>query len=103
MQRFYAEVIGLELMRRFEDSAFFKIADGYAGHTQILALFDRSKQAGYTGIDAAKTTIDHLAFAIALADFEAERDRLEQLGLEVRTTTHGWVKWRSLYVPDPGR
>jgi catechol-2,3-dioxygenase len=40
-QAFYADVIGLELMRRFEHSAFFRIADGYAGHTAILALFDR--------------------------------------------------------------
>ena len=41
MQRFYQEVIGLTLMKRFENAAFFKIADGHAGHTQILALFDR--------------------------------------------------------------
>ena len=44
MQAFYQDVIGLELMRRFPDAAFFKIADGYGGHTQILALFDRSSQ-----------------------------------------------------------
>ena len=101
MQAFYQEVIGLELMRRFPESAFFKIAEGYAGHTQILALFDRSRQAGYSGVEAAKSTVDHLAFTIALADFESERRRLEALGQSVTTTTHGWVKWRSLYVRDP--
>ncbi len=36
-QAFYAEVIGLQLMRRFEQAAFFRIADGYAGHTAVLA------------------------------------------------------------------
>jgi len=101
MQAFYEEVIGLELMRQFPSSAFFKIADGYKGHTQILALFDRSHQEGYKGIDASRTTIDHLAFAISLNDYESELKRLQGLGQTVTTTTHGWVKWRSLYVRDP--
>ena len=61
MQRFYEEVIGLELMRRFDYSAFFKVTDGYAGHTQVLALFDRSKQPGYSGIITEKSTIDHIS------------------------------------------
>ena len=26
---------------------------------------------------------------------------LEDLGCEVRTAYHKWVKWRSLYVTDP--
>jgi catechol 2,3-dioxygenase-like lactoylglutathione lyase family enzyme len=43
MQRFYEQVIGLPLMTRVPDCAFFKIADGYGGHTQVLALFDRSR------------------------------------------------------------
>jgi len=101
MQRFYESVIGLELMKRFETSAFFKIAEGYQGHTQILALFDRAGTPGYTGLDAARTTVDHIAFTIALADFWPEVARLEALGQSVSTTTHAWVQWRSLYVTDP--
>jgi catechol 2,3-dioxygenase-like lactoylglutathione lyase family enzyme len=38
MQRFYEEVIGLELIKRFDNAAFLKLADGYDGHTQVLAL-----------------------------------------------------------------
>lgn len=101
MQHFYEQIIGLPLMRRFEKSAFFKIADGIEGHTQILALFDRAHTPAYTGLDATKTTVDHIAFAISLADFEPERRRLEAAGLNVATSEHAWVKWRSLYVPDP--
>jgi catechol 2,3-dioxygenase-like lactoylglutathione lyase family enzyme len=101
MQKFYEEVIGLELLKRFENAAFFKIADGYGGHTQVLALFDRSGQPGYSGFNRETTTVDHIAFEIALADFEAERTRLERLGLAVTTTEHAWVHWRSLYVTDP--
>jgi len=95
-QAFYAGVFGLELLRRFADSAFFRISDGYAGHTAILALFDRSVM-----VDRAHSTVDHIAFTIALADYEPEKQRLEGLGLTVRTATHEWVHWRSLYVTDP--
>ncbi|HLI50996.1 MAG TPA: VOC family protein [Thermomicrobiaceae bacterium] len=101
MQDFYQRVIGLELMRRFPGSAFFRIAPGVAGHTQVLALFDRNDEPSYRGLDAATTTVDHLAFEIALDEYEPELARLRALGLNVTTTTHAWVHWRSLYVDDP--
>jgi len=101
MQHFYELVIGLPLIIRFPSSAFFKIADGYGGHTQVLALFDRSESPGYRGLDAATSTIDHIAFEIPLADFADELKRLKGLGLHVETAEHPWVHWRSLYVNDP--
>lgn len=101
MQRFYADVVGLELLRRFDDSVFFRIADGYAGHTQILALFDRSSRPGYSGVQSEKSTIDHIAFEIHLADFEKEKARLEGRGIPVKTAEHTWVHWRSIYIKDP--
>lgn len=100
-QAFYEDKIGLKLMRRFDDSAFFKIADGYAAHTQILALFYRAAEANYTAPNQAHTTVDHIAFTIDVADFDSEKERLEALGIPTRTSTHGWVQWRSLYVNDP--
>jgi catechol-2,3-dioxygenase len=101
MVRFYKEIVGLQLMRRTEKGAFFRIAEGYGGHTQVLALFDRSGNPGYTGLDAATSTVDHIAFEIDLADYESEKARLESLGLTVTTVEHGWVHWRSLYTKDP--
>ena len=101
MQRFYQEVVGLELLGRFDHAAFFRIADGYGGHTQVLALFDRSGEAGYRGLDPGRTTVDHLAFEIAEDDYEVEKARLERLGVRVNTAEHAWVRWRSLYVDDP--
>ena len=73
MQRFYAEVIGLPLMTRDHNCAFFKIAEGYGAHRAPVIA----------GRNAATSTIDHIAFAIPLADFADERKRLEALGLEV--------------------
>lgn len=101
MQAFYAEVIGLELMRRWDNAAFFRIAAGYGGHTQVLALFDRSGKADYRGVSSEQTTIDHIAFEIDLIDFDAEKARIEKLGHHVTTVTHAWVHWRSLYLLDP--
>jgi len=101
MQKFYEEVIGLPLMTRVANCAFCKSADGYGDHTQVLALFDRSESPGYRGTDAATSTIDHVAFEIALADFEGEKKRLEARGLSVETAQHAWVHWRSLYINDP--
>jgi catechol 2,3-dioxygenase-like lactoylglutathione lyase family enzyme len=101
MQDFYQHKIGLELLRRADRHAFFRLGDGYGGHTQVLALFDRSADSNYTGLNSAKSTVDHLAFEISLGDYERERRRLTELGLTVTTAEHGWVHWRSLYVDDP--
>ena len=96
MQKFYEEVIGWLLMKRFPNATFFKIANGYGGHTRVLAWFDRSQSSGYRRVDAPTSTIDHIAFEIPLTDFAGERKRLESLGLQVETAEHTWVHWRSL-------
>jgi len=96
MLRFYQDVLGLEVLGEFSNAALLKVADGYGGHTQVVGLFDRSVPVG-----AAHTTVDHIAFTIALADYESERRRLEALGLKVEVKQHDWVKWRSLYFHDP--
>jgi catechol 2,3-dioxygenase-like lactoylglutathione lyase family enzyme len=91
MQRFYEETIGLQLLKSFPHAGFFRIADGYGGHTQVLALFDRSGMPGYGGLSAEKSTVDHVAFEISRSDYEREKDRLEQLGQRVETAEHTWV------------
>ncbi|WP_267642675.1 VOC family protein [Haloarchaeobius amylolyticus] len=101
MTVFYRDVVGLAVLRRFDDCTFFSLREGYGGHTQILALFDRSDEAEYVAPAPARTTVDHFAFTVDLADFEAERDRLESLGVDLDLATHEWVSWRSLYFSDP--
>ena len=95
-ESFYQNVLGLELIKRFDRAAFFRISDGYAGHTTVLALFDREVPVAQT-----RTTVDHIAFAIALEDYSSEKQRLEGLGVSVTTAAHERVQWRSLYIHDP--
>lgn len=103
MTDFYERVVNLELMRRFPAASFFRISAGVDGHTQVLALFDRRGVDGYQPYQPGFRTppLDHLAFGISLADYDRERERLRNFGLDLTETTHGWVGWRSLYVQDP--
>ena len=96
MKRFYEDVLGLEVLGEFAAAVLLRIADDYGGHTQVLGLFDRSVPVG-----PERTTVDHIAFTIALDDYESERKRLEALGLAVEVNDHKSVKWRSLYFHDP--
>lgn len=105
MQKFYEDAVGLEVLRREESLVFFKVAEGYGGHTQNLALFDSTErsflESKSLGIDPGATTLHHIALNVALEDFESEKVRLEGLGLKVEATIHEWLHVRSLYFADP--
>ena len=96
MQKFYEEVVGLEVLRRDENFVFFKIAEGYGGHSQNFALFEASNT-----LNPQESTLHHIALNVALEDFESEKMRLEGLGLKVYATVHEWLHVRSLYFYDP--
>jgi len=105
MHKFYEEVVGLEVLRRDESFVFFKVAEGYGGHTQNLALFDATDrnflENKSLGLNPEATTLHHIALNVALEDFESERMRLEGLGLKVTATVHEWLHVRSMYFSDP--
>lgn len=96
MHKFYEEVVGLEVLRRDENFVFFKVAEGYGGHSQNLALFEASNT-----LNPQESTLHHIALNVALEDFESERMRLEGFGLEIDATVHEWLHVRSLYFYDP--
>ena len=105
MHKFYEEVVGLEVLRRDESFVFFKVAEGYGGHTQNLALFDSTNRGFLENksleLNPEATTLHHIALNVALEDFETERIRLEGLGLKVNATVHEWLHVRSMYFSDP--
>jgi len=105
MEKFYEEVLVLEVLRRDESFVFFKIAEGYGGHSQNLALFDATNrtflETKSLQLSSDQTTLHHIAFNISLEDFESEKRRLERLSLQVRAIEHEWLHVRSLYFSDP--
>ena len=105
MQKFYEEVVGLEVLRRDESFVFFKIAEGYGGYSQNLALFTANNLAFLEPksleLCPEKTTLHHIALNIELEDYESEKSRLDGLGLKVVVTEPAWLHVRSLYFADP--
>jgi catechol 2,3-dioxygenase-like lactoylglutathione lyase family enzyme len=105
MQTFYEEVVGLQVLRRDENFVFFKIAEGYGGHTQNLALFDANERNFLENksnqLVSETSTLHHIALNIDLEDFYEEKKRLEGLGLRVQEDEHSWIHVRSLYFSDP--
>jgi catechol 2,3-dioxygenase-like lactoylglutathione lyase family enzyme len=105
MRKFYEEVVGLEVLRRDESFVFFKVAEGYGGHTQNLALFQAENRFFLENksiqLNPEQTTLHHIALNVALEDFESEKMRLEGLGLKINATVHEWLHVRSLYFADP--
>ena len=109
MVAFYQEVLGLEIVRAYPKHVFLKAGElnsplGRGGHPQLLVLFDRDVR-----LDAELTTLDHVAFEISLDEFEVERARLQERGLElseriwsrVGSGEYAWLRARSLFFDDP--
>jgi catechol-2,3-dioxygenase len=107
MRRFYEQVIGLEVLREFkhsdETAIFFSVGAG----NDHLALFEEKLTDWYTRekspeIDPKLTTLSHFALSISLDDFESEKKRIEQLGIEIaHSNTSSWLHCRMFYFFDP--
>jgi len=107
MRRFYEQVIGLEFLREIDDDngkiVFYAVGAG----NDHMALFEEKWMDWFTRdksplIDPKLTTLSHFAIRIALEDFESEKKRLEQLGIEiVQSNTSRWLHCRMFYFFDP--
>lgn len=100
MTEFYEGVLGLKPIFKNRKHVFLKVAKGYQGHPQVVALFN-SRHDGGASPDIAGTALNHVAFSISKRDFESERARLKKLGVEVHVELHSEPHWRSMYFHDP--
>ncbi|MCY3879016.1 MAG: VOC family protein [Rhodobacteraceae bacterium] len=111
MAAFYGDVIGLERMSGHDSEGivFFHVAEGFAGHTQILALFDKSyvprpglhpigTEAPATG---AASSLHHLAFSLPAHEQEAVMLWYDAKGLPYRVEYFDWIGWRGVFTEDP--
>ncbi|MEM9433301.1 MAG: VOC family protein [Pseudomonadota bacterium] len=111
MVAFYEDVIGLDRMSGTprDGIVFFKIAEGFEGHTSVLALFDKAlsprpglhptaKTAPATG---AGSSLHHIALSLPFAEQDAVIAWYDHLGLPYRIEEFSWVGWRGIFTQDP--
>jgi catechol-2,3-dioxygenase len=101
MTRFYVDVLGLKPIFESEKHVFLKVAEGYEGHPQVVALFNHKEGGDGGKPNVRKTTLHHIAFSISLEDFAKEKKRLRGLGLKINEEHHREPHWRSMYFNDP--
>ncbi|WP_417812439.1 VOC family protein [Thalassospira alkalitolerans] len=110
MVAFYRDVIGLEPINDPENSdiVFFRIAEGFAGHTQVLALFRHDIEgAGNTqaGDEPPATgsgsSLHHLALSLPWDEQDAVIAWYETLNREYHVERFPWIGWRGIFTKDP--
>ena len=106
MARFYADVIGLEpyARRALDDReiVFFKIADGFAGHTAVLALFPRDAPLNaHDGGGHRAGPLHHLALTVPWDEQAAILAWYDGIGQPHRVIDFEWVGWRGVFTQDP--
>jgi catechol 2,3-dioxygenase-like lactoylglutathione lyase family enzyme len=97
---FYQDTLGLERISPPErpNPVFLKAGEGAVGVPQMLVLVQLPADAGPF---QKPRTLHHLALEVAPDDFDAEKARLEGLGLPLRTGQHPVIPSRTLYLDDP--
>ena len=107
MRRFYEQVIALEVLREIKDGNGRIIFYAVGAGNDHMALFEERWMDWFTRdkspqIDPKLTTLSHFALTIELDDFESEKKRIEQLGIEiVHSNTSSWLHCRMFYFFDP--
>jgi len=113
LSRFYQDVLGFRLHNQHPKTkptiVFLRITDldsplGIA-HPQTLALIDPDRHPAARGkFDPPGNrpfSLNHLAFEIDEADYDAEVARLESLGIETTPARFGQVRAKAIFFQDP--
>ena len=110
MVAFYRDVIGLEPINDPENSdiVFFRIAEGFAGHTQVLALFRHDIEgAGNTRAGdkppatGPGSSLHHLALSLPWDEQDAVITWYETLKRKYHVERFPWIGWRGVFTKDP--
>lgn len=111
MRDFYRDVVGLRILNDSSDASgivFFRIAEGYGGHTCVLALFhktaggDRQHPIGSAPPETgARSSLHHIALTVEHGAQDALRTFLDEQGIAHRTEDFDWVGWRGVFITDP--
>lgn len=103
MVAFYRDVLGLELLQSPDDGriVFFRIADGFAGHSAVLALFEETAAEVVARAGPRRSSLHHLALTLPRAEQAAAEAWFERQRLAYRVEEFTWIGWRGVFVDDP--
>lgn len=104
MVAFYRDVIGLApLDGNYSDQIkFFRIAEGVAGHTAVLALFDKALGGADDMVEGGPaSTLHHIALSLPAEQQDAVRAWYDHLGQDYSVQDFGWIGWRGIFTRDP--
>lgn len=106
MSRFYEEIIGLEPLAGGYRAGirFYRIGDGVAGHTTVLALFqceDRAAEGVQAAIADQTSSLHHIALSLPREEQDSVVAWYEANGVAWRVEEFPWVGWRGIFVRDP--
>ena len=99
MADFYENTIGLTHLSGDHRTGivFFKISEGFDGHTAILALFSADTRPE-TG---ARSSLHHIALSLPYDEQDAVMAWYDKLEQPYRIEHFGWVGWRGIFTEDP--
>lgn len=111
MATFYEQVIGLTRLSSRQDTkiVFFKISEGFEGHTTVLALFDHRTSPrpnlhptqDHAPATGANSSLHHLALSLPYSEQEDVMAWYEKIGQSYRVEHFAWVGWRGIFTEDP--
>ena len=110
MVAFYENIIGLERLSGDDDApiTFFKIAEGFEGHTSILALFRYDIQGAAVSSIASKppetgatSSLHHIALTLPFAEQDAVMAWYDTQHQPYHIQHFDWIGWRGVFTDDP--
>lgn len=111
MVTFYQDVIGLERLSGGHRDAitFFRIAEGFGGHTSVLALFqyadrgpsDLNPAGDAPPLTGAGSSLHHFALSLPFAEQDAVMRWYDKIGQPYRVEHFSWIGWRGIFTQDP--
>lgn len=111
MVTFYQDVIGLERLSGGHRDAitFFRIAEGFGGHTSVLALFrhdgaretSRASDSNTAPVTGPESSLHHFALSLPFDEQDAVMRWYDKIGQPYRVEHFGWIGWRGIFTSDP--
>ncbi len=100
---FYRDLLGLTVMSPpdFRGAVFLQAGQSQAGAPQQIVLVPLPQDAPAFPGERTQRPLHHIGIELAPEDFEAESDRLQSLGFEVRFGQHPFLALKGMYVDDP--